>query len=79
MNSRQFKDRFLKRVGDFCPLQQLPDLLPDVACFIKDPKNRLVMKNLRGYECCCVGSEGETIGKRGHEFFSDELMETFPD
>ena len=74
MNTLQFKGSFLKQVGDFRPLQQLLDLLPDVAFFIKDRKSRIVMKNRRCFECCGVSSEEETIGKVGHEFFSGELM-----
>lgn len=74
MNPLQFKRRFLDRVADFGPLQQLLDLLPDVAFFMKDRQSRFVMNNRRGFECCGVSTEAETLGKLGYEFFSDELM-----
>lgn len=74
VNPLQARRRFLQRIGDFRPLQQLLDLLPDVAWFVKDRQSRFVMNNRRAFECCGVSSEEETIGKMGHEFFPSELM-----
>lgn len=77
MNPSKFKRDFFARVDDFQAFQQLLDLLPDVAFFVKDRQCRFVMNNMRGVECCGATSEGETLGKIGHEFFSDERMELY--
>ncbi len=74
MNPNKFKSDFWQRVGDFRPFQQLFDLLPDVAFFVKDRQCRFVMNNLRAVECSGAASEEETLGKLGHEFFSDDRM-----
>ncbi len=72
IRSTKFKQDFLRRIGDFNPFQQLLDLLPDVAFFIKDRQSRFVMKNLRAVECCGAASEEETIGKTDRDYFSVE-------
>jgi len=74
MNPNQFKEEFLHRLGSLGAIQQLLDLLPDVAFFIKDRRSRFVMTNLRAVEACGVGSEEETIGKTGHEWHSNDRM-----
>jgi len=74
MNPEKFKLAFLGRVSDFGPFQELLNLLPDVAFFVKDRQSRFVMNNTRAVEVCGVESEAETIGKQGYEFFSDDLM-----
>ncbi len=72
MRPTKFKQDFLRRIGDFTPLQQLLDLLPDVAFFVKDRRSRFVMKNLRAVECCGAVSEEETIGKTDRDYFTAE-------
>jgi len=74
MNPEKFKREFLGRVGDWSPFQELLDLLPDVAFFVKDRQSRFVMNNARAVEVCGVEAEAETLGKQGYEFFSDDLM-----
>jgi AraC-like DNA-binding protein len=69
MNPEQFKKAFLRRIGDIRPFQQLLDLLPDVAFFMKDRRGRFVMHNRRSCEYCRVGSEAETLGKTDYDFF----------
>jgi len=69
MNPEQFKRAFLRRIGDPRPFQQLLDLLPDVAFFMKDRRGRFVMHNRRSCEYCRVGSEAETLGKTDYDFF----------
>jgi len=73
MNPVQIQRAFLRRLGDFRPLKQLLDLLPDVAVFVKDRRGRFMLNNRRAVECCCVGSEAETIGKTDRDFFRDDL------
>lgn len=79
MNPLQVKRRFLRRVADFRPFQQLLDLLPDVAFFVKDRQSRFILNNRRAFECCGVSSEEETIGKLGDEYFSAERMALYLD
>lgn len=74
MNPENFKRQFFDRVGDHRPFQDLLDLLPDVAFFVKDRQSRFVMNNARAVEVCGVESELETLGKQGYEFFSEDLM-----
>lgn len=74
MNPSEFKHDFFRRVGDLQFCQELLDLLPDVAFFVKDRQSRFVMNNARGVEVCGVSSEAETLGKQGYEFFSEDLM-----
>jgi AraC-like DNA-binding protein len=74
MNPGKIKHEFFRRVDDQTFFQELLDLLPDVAFFVKDRQCRFVMNNARGVEVCGASSEAETIGKQGHEFFSEDLM-----
>jgi AraC-like DNA-binding protein len=77
MNPAKFKRDFLRHLEGFGVFQQLLDLLPDVAFFVKDRQSRFVMNNVRAVECCGVSSEEETIGKIGHEFFAEDLMRLY--
>jgi len=70
----RYKQQFMNRVSGFDTYQQLLDLLPDVAFFIKDRESRLVMVNLRAVEAFGVSSEEEVLGKLGHEFIDERLM-----
>jgi AraC-like DNA-binding protein len=74
MNLTALQKAFMGRVADFRPFKQLFNLLPDVAFFVKDRRSRFIMNNRRATEVCGVGSEAETIGKVGHEFFQDTRM-----
>jgi len=74
MDPLAIQKAFIGRVVDFRPFKQLFDLLPDVAFFIKDRKGRFVLNNRCATEVCGVGSEAETIGKIGAEFFQDDRM-----
>ena len=71
-NPKTFKDDFMSRVGNFDQVLPLLDSLQDVAFFFKDRKCRMVMNDLRAVASCGVATEGETLGRIGHEFFSDE-------
>lgn len=77
MISAQFKARFLRKIGDHRPFQQLLDLLPDVAFFMKDRKGRFVMQNRRSLEYCCVELEAETLGKTDFDFWPRDRAETY--
>lgn len=68
MNPDQFKQNFLRQLDAVPPLQQLFDLLPDVAFFMKDRRGRFVMRNRHGCEYCRAASEREVIGKTDHDF-----------
>lgn len=74
INPIAVQNEFLGRVADFRPFKQLFDLLPDVAFFVKDRRGRFIMNNRLATEVCGVGSETETIGKIGSEFFQDDRM-----
>jgi len=69
MQPEQFKARFLRQIGGFQPFQQLLDLLPDVAFFMKDRKGRFVMQNRRSLEYCHVELEAETLGKTDYDYW----------
>lgn len=72
MNPAAFQREFLQQIGDYRPLRQLLDLLPDVAFFIKDRRGRFVLSSRRATDCCRVDSEAEVVGKNDHDFFSDD-------
>lgn len=69
MDQDRFRAAFMAKVGDFAPFQQLLDLLPDIAFFVKDRQGRFIMQNRRAYEVCHVATERETIGRTDHDFF----------
>jgi AraC-like DNA-binding protein len=73
MSHARFQASFLRRIGDFQTFQQLLELLPDVAFFMKDRQGRFVMQNRRACEYCRVGSEAETLGKTDYDFWSPQL------
>jgi AraC-like DNA-binding protein len=77
MNPEQLKCRFLRRVGDSRFLQQLLDLLPDVAFFMKDRKGRFIMHNRRALEYCHAELEAETIGKTDFDFWPRDRAEMY--
>lgn len=77
MNPEQFKSRFLQRLGDHRPFQQLLDLLPDVAFFMKDRQGRFVMHNRRSLEYCRVELEAETIGKTDFDFWPSDRAKMY--
>ena len=72
MQPAAFQRNFLRQLGDYRPLQQLLDLLPDVAFFVKDRRGRFVLSSRRATDCCRVDSEGEVIGKCDRDFFPDD-------
>ncbi|MEI7730965.1 MAG: helix-turn-helix domain-containing protein [Verrucomicrobiota bacterium] len=72
MNPERFKTNFLRRIGSSQVFQQLLELLPDVAFFMKDRQGRFVMQNRRACEYCRVGSEAETLGKTDYDFWSPQ-------
>ena len=71
MTPAQFKKAFLRRIGDTRLFEQLLDLLPDVAFFMKDRQGRFVMHNRRSCEYCRVRTEAETLGKTDYDFFPE--------
>jgi len=73
MNADLFRQKFFMRLEGVLAFKELLDHLPDVAFFIKDRKGRFVMNNRRGFECCRVTSELETIGKTDFDFFPRNL------
>lgn len=79
MDSAAFQLDFLRKVGDYRPLQQLLDLLPDTAFFIKDRRGRFVLSSRRATDCCRVDSESQVIGKNDYDFFPDDRSALFRD
>jgi len=77
MNREKFKQDFLDRLAYVQPFQQLLDLLPDVAFFMKDREGRFVMHNRRGYEYCRVASELETIGRTDYDFYPKDRADMY--
>lgn len=77
MNREQFRHKFLRRLGSLQPFQQLLDLLPDVAFFMKDRAGRFIMKNRRSCEYCRVASELETIGKTDYDFYPRDRADMY--
>jgi len=69
MNVQKFKHAFLNRLSGFEVFEQLMDLLPDVAFYVKDSKSRFVMSNQRHNEICRAASEFQVIGKTDYDFF----------
>ncbi len=69
MNTDLFKHEFVKRLGGTEMFEQLLDLLPDVAFYMKDSQSRFIMSNRRNNEICHVASEFELIGKTDYDFF----------
>ncbi len=77
MNARQFKHAFLKRLGGIETFEQLMDLLPDVAFYVKDSKSRFVMSNRRHNEICHAASELQVIGKTDYDFFPRDRADLY--
>jgi len=74
MDPKRFKQAFFRRVADMGAFEQLLDLLPDVAFFVKDRRSRFVLNNARAVEACGAESEEATLGKLGYEFFAADRM-----
>ena len=72
MEVSQFKHDFLNKLGGMEVFEQLMDLLPDVAFYVKDSNSRFVMSNRRHCEVCRAGSEREVIGKTDYDFFPQD-------
>ena len=77
MNTLEFQERFLQQMGDIHILQQLFDVLPDVAFFMKDARGRFIMQNRRSQEYSGVSSELEVIGKTDHDLFSKDRADIY--
>jgi len=77
MDKRKFKHQFLKSIGSLQPFEQLLDLIPDVAFYVKDKQSRFVMMNHRHCEICHVASEMEVIGKTDHDFFPKDRADLY--
>lgn len=77
MDKRTFKHQFLKQLGSIQPFEQLMDLLPDVAFYVKDRNSRFVMMNRRNCEICRVASELEAIGKTDYDFFPKDRADLY--
>ncbi len=73
MDADLLRQEFFSRLNGIQSLKELLDQLPDVAFFIKDRKGRFILNNRRGFECCRVNSEMETIGKTDFDFFPKDL------
>jgi AraC-like DNA-binding protein len=72
MDPVTFQLDFLSKIGDPRALQQLLDLVPEVAFFIKDRRGRFVLSSRRATDCCRVNSEAEVIGKNDYDFFPED-------
>ena len=77
MTPTKFKRNFLRQVHGFDAYEQLFNLIPDVAFFVKDRKCRLVSYNTRSLESCGLTSEEEVIGKVGYEYYAADRMDEY--
>ncbi len=77
MNLEKLRQDFLRQLDGVRPFQELFDLLPDVAFFMKDLQGRFIMHNRRGYEYCRVASEWETIGKTDYDFYPKDRADMY--
>jgi AraC-like DNA-binding protein len=77
MKHLAIQEEFLRQMGDLHILQQLFDVLPDVAFFMKDARGRFIMQNRRSQEYSGVSSEVEVIGKTDHELFSKDRADIY--
>ena len=77
MNRYQFKHNFLNKLENIETFEQLMDLLPDVAFFVKDSNSRFVLSNRRHCEVCHAGSELEVIGKTDYDFFPRDRADLY--
>ncbi|HRT22429.1 MAG TPA: AraC family transcriptional regulator, partial [Candidatus Hydrogenedentes bacterium] len=77
MNVQKFKHAFLNRLSGFEVFEQLMDLLPDVAFYVKDSKSRFVMSNQRHNEICRAASEFQVIGKTDYDFFPKDRADLY--
>ncbi|MFO7937867.1 MAG: helix-turn-helix domain-containing protein [Kiritimatiellia bacterium] len=77
MDTHRFKRDFLEKLDGMGVFEDLMDLLPDVAFFVKDRESRFVMSNRRHCEVCHVGSELEIIGKTDYDFFPRDRADLY--
>lgn len=78
MKSVHIKQAFLQHAGtNLEHIQDLLDLIPDVAFFVKDRKGRFVMQNRRAYESCGETNEAATLGKTDRDFFPADRAATY--
>jgi len=77
MKARQFKHAFLKQLGGIETFEQLVDLLPGVAFYVKDSQSRFVMSNRRHNEICHAASELQVIGKTDYDFFPRDRADLY--
>ena len=77
MKAQQFKHAFLQRLGGIETFEQLMDLLPDVAFYVKDSQSRFVMSNRRHNEICHAASELQVIGKTDYDFFPRDRADLY--
>ena len=78
MNNARIQELFLRKTGgNVRHFQQLLDLLPDVAFFMKDKKGRFVMMNRRNCEVCGIRSEEEAFGKTDYDVCTPECADMY--
>lgn len=78
MNNARFQELFLRKTGgNVRHFQQLLDLLPDVAFFMKDKKGRFVMMNRRNCEVCGIRNEEEAFGKTDYDVCTPECADKY--
>ena len=77
MNKHQFKHDFLRQLGGTETFEQLMDLLPDVAFYVKDSRSRFIMSNRRHNEICHAASEFDVIGKTDYDFFPRDRADLY--
>lgn len=78
MRKKNIQQTFLEATGgNVRHFQQLLDLIPDVAFFMKDLQGRFVMHNHRVCDLCGVQHERETHGRTDYEFFPKEQADEY--
>jgi AraC-like DNA-binding protein len=78
MKSKRIQEQFVQQSGgNIRYFQQLLDLIPDIAFFVKDKKGRFIMMNRRNCEVCGINSEEEAFGKTDYDVCTPECAEKY--
>ena len=67
---KRFREAFFQEAGpNLLTLKAMLDTLPDVAFYIKDIQQRIVVLNRRNCEICNIKDEFDAVGLRSDELF----------
>jgi AraC-like DNA-binding protein len=77
MRFTQFKKAFLAQINGYDVFEELFNLLPDVAFFIKDRQGRFVMGNRRSCDYFRVSSPADILGRTDYDFFPKDRADIY--